>query len=153
MKEPFEKSNGNNLPIIRIAPVCNGKIYVTPRPSTEGKGLRMDLPMEECVERLSKQSEKTARKVKERYHPHLRTEASPRFCVKHRSASPDEGIVYLYVLPLKREEEIRFREGEFVTSEDISQHPEAYSPDLQKESELLGMAAELWDDFLSTEGQ
>lgn len=153
MKESYVKPNGNKLPTIRIAPVCNGKIYVTPRPSTEGKGLRMDLPMEECVERLSKQSEKTARKVKERYHPHLHTQAQPRFCVKHRPASSGEGIVYLYILPLKREDEIFFREGEFVTSEDISQHPEAYSPDLQTECELLGMAAELWDDFLSTEGQ
>jgi hypothetical protein len=53
------------------------------------------------------------------------------------------------VLPFKSEDEILFREGEFVTSEDISKHPDAYSPDLQAESELLGMAAELWNDFYS----
>ena len=115
----------------------------------DNESSRMDLPMEECVEHVSTQSDKTARKVKEKYHQHLRTDAHPRFCVKHRSSTEKEAIIYLYVLPFKSEDEILFREGEFVTSEDISKHPEVYSPDLQVESELLGMAAELWDDFYS----
>ena len=139
----------NKMPIIRIAPVCNGKIYVTPRSVMDNESSRMDLPMEECVEHVSTQSDKTARKVKEKYHQHLRTDAYPRFCVKHRSSTEKEAIIYLYVLPFKSEDEILFREGKFVTSEDISKHPEVYSPDLQVESELLGMAAELWDDFYS----
>jgi hypothetical protein len=62
-----------------------------------------------------------------------------------------EATIFLYILPLKSEDEIHFHEGEFVTSEDISNHPEAYAPDLLKESELLGMAAELWEDFYHTE--
>ena len=139
----------NKMPIIRIAPVCNGKIYVTPRSVMDDESSRMDLPMEECVEHVSTQSDKTARKVKEKYHQHLRTDAYPRFCVKHRSSTEKEAIIYLYVLPFKSEDEILFREGKFVTSEDISKHPEVYSPDLQVESELHGMAAELWDDFYS----
>ena len=39
------------------------------------------------------------------------------------------------------------REGKFVTSEDINAHPDSYSPDLQTESNLLGMAAELWEEY------
>ena len=149
MKHSNLLPKNNKMPIIRIAPVCNGKIYVTPRSVMDNESSRMDLPMEECVEHVSTQSDKTARKVKEKYHQHLRTDAYPRFCVKHRSSTEKEAIIYLYVLPFKSEDEILFREGEFVTSEDISKHPEVYSPDLQVESELLGMAAELWDDFYS----
>ena len=137
----------NKMPIIRIAPVCNGKIYVAPRSVMDDESFRMDLPMEEYVEHVFTQSDKAARKAKEKYHQHLRTNASPRFCVKYRSSTEKEIINYLYILPLKNEDEILFREGKFVTSEDISKHPETYSLDLQTESELLGMAAELWDDF------
>ena len=149
MKHSNLLPENNKMPIIRIAPVCNGKIYVTPRSAMNDESSRMDLPMEECVEHVSTQSDKAARKMKEKYHQHLRTDASPRFCVKHRSSTEKEVINYLYILPLKSEDEILFREGKFVTSEDISKHPEVYSPDLQVESELLGMAAELWDDFYS----
>ena len=34
------------MPIIRIAPVCNGKIYVTPKQSSN----QMDLPLEEYTD-------------------------------------------------------------------------------------------------------
>ena len=138
------------MPIIRIAPVCNGKIYVVPRSITDDRSPRMDLPIEECVKHASIKSDKEARKVKEKYRQHLCTDASPRLCVRHQSAIEEEASTYLYVLPLRCEDEILFHEGEFVTSEEINAHPENYSPDLQKESELLGMAAELWKEYFQT---
>ena len=47
-----------NMPIIRIAPVCNGKIYVTPRHLSN----QMDLPLEEYTAVApSKSSNKLAR--------------------------------------------------------------------------------------------
>ena len=55
--------------------------------------------------------------------------------------------MYLYILPLKSEDEIHFHEGEFVSSEDIAENATLYSLNLQKEGDLLGMAAELWQDF------
>ena len=150
MKHSNLLPENNKMTIIRIAPVCNGKIYVNPRSDTDANKSRMDLPMEECVRHVSSNSDKEARKVKEKYHQHLRTDASPRFCVKHQSSTEKGETIYLYVLPLKSEDEILFREGEFVNSEDINAHPEAYSPDLQTESDLLGMAAELWEEYFQT---
>ena len=150
MKHSNLLPKNNKMPIIRIAPVCNGKIYVvSPHSVMEDESSRMDLPMEECVRHVSANSDKEARKIKEKYHQHLQTDASPRFCVKHHSSKEKGTTIYLYVLPLKSEDEIRFREGKFVTSEDISKNPGVYSPDLQTENELLGMAAELWNDFYS----
>ena len=147
MKDSLLSTNGTNMPIIRIAPVCNGKIYVVPRPTSDEEHICFDLPIEERVEHVSTNSDKVIRKLKEKYQLHIQSSTSPRFSVKHRSASSDNGTVYLYILPLQEEHEISFRKGKFVTSEDIAAHPEMYGPNLQMESELLGMAAELWNNY------
>ena len=147
MKNPLNLSTSNNLPIVRIAPVCNGKIYVVPRRPDGVKTPRLDLPIEERVEHFSPNSEKSIRKIKEKYHLHLHTSATPRFCVQYKSESDNGSTVYLYILPLKSEDEIHFHDGEFVKSEDMEENATLYSMNLQKESGLLGMAAELWEDF------
>ena len=151
MKHSKLLPKSDNMPIIRIAPVCNGKIYVTPRPSADGENLRWDLPIEESVEHVSTKSDKVARKIKEKYQSHIHTDASPRFCVQYTSKPHDGSTAYLYVLPLHQEDEIHFHEGKFVSAEEITNHPDAYSYNLHEESELLDMAAELWKDFYSLE--
>ena len=133
--------------IIRIAPVCNGKIYVTPHPTDKEASPYWDLPIEEQVEHFSPKSEKAIRKVKERYNAHLHTTFLPRFSVKYRSAPHDGQTVYLYILPLSQENEISFHRGQFISAEEISSQPKRYSANLNKEKELLGMAAELWKEF------
>lgn len=135
------------MPIIRIAPVCNGKIYVVPRNSEDRKELCMDLPMEESVEHVSTKSDKAAQKVKEKHQAHLKTSMTPRFSVQYKSPSPHGRTTYLYILPLKQEDDIQYHEGRFISVEDINKHPKQYTSNLQMESELLGMAAELWNDF------
>ena len=132
------------MPIIRIAPVCNGKIYVIPHTSEEGTSV-LDLPMVDRIEKASSQSEKTAHKVKEKYHLHVKSEMQPRFSVQYKSASDNGETVYLYILPLKQEHEIQFHNGTFISADEINGLH--YSANLQKESELIGMAAELWKDY------
>ena len=151
MKHFKHLPKSNNMPIIRIAPVCNGKIYVAPRRAADGENLQWDLPIEESVEHVSTKSDKVARKIKEKYQSHIHTDASPRFCVQYTSKPHDGCTAYLYVLPLRQEDEIHFHEGKFVSAEDINNHPDAYSYNLHEESELLDMAAELWKDFYSSE--
>lgn len=135
------------MSIIRIAPVCNGKIYVVPRTSADGKNSLMDLPIAESVNHISTKSDKVVRKIKEKYNKHVTTSMPPRFSVQYKSPSHHGNTVYLYILPLQEEDKIQFHEGQFVSAEDITNHPKQYTPHLQMESELLGMAAELWNDF------
>jgi hypothetical protein len=144
MKSSLYSLKSDNMPIIRIAPVCNGKIYVIPHTSEEGTSV-LDLPMVDHIEKASPQSEKTARKVKEKYHLHVKSEMQPRFSVQYKSASDNEETVYLYILPLKQEHEIQFHNGTFISADEINGLH--YSANLQKESELIGMAAELWKDY------
>jgi len=148
MKSSLYSSNSDNMPIIRIAPACNGKIYVVPHTLDEGNTI-MDLPMVEQVEKVSPKSDKTARKVKEKYRLHIQSDMQPRFCVQYKSATHQDETVYLYILPLKQEQEIRFQNGKFVSSEEIVTNANQYSLNLQKEGELLGMAANLWKDYYS----
>ena len=137
----------DKMSIVRIAPVCNGKIYVVQRRPDGVKTPRLDLPIEEHLEHFSPNSEKYIRKIKEKYHLHLHTPTTPRFSVQYKSKTHNGSTVYLYILPLKSEDEIHFHEGEFVSSEDIAENATLYSLNLQKEGDLLGMAAELWEDF------
>ena len=131
------------MPVIRIAPVCNGKIYVAPCPSSR----QMDLPLVEQVEEHpARQSNKLARQLT-RKSEGISASEEPRFSVKYTSPTNREETVYLYILPLSREDEIRFEEGKFIPAEEITSNEEQYSECLQKESQLLGMAAELWKMF------
>jgi len=143
MKRSNSNPKSNKMPIVRIAPVCNGKIYVVPR-HVEGEKTLMDLPIEETIEQPVP-TNRTASKIKEKYNRHIQTPISPRFSVKYSS---QEHTVYLYILPLQAEEEIHFQNGKFIESDEIGSSCEVvYSPNLQEEGELLGMAAELWDEY------
>ena len=133
--------------IIRIAPVCNGKIYVVPHEVSLSENSLLDIPMQETVHSAPSPNGKAALKLKERYRSHIHTTEQPRFSVKYRLKSSGQETLYLYILPLRREEDIHFSQGRFITPEEIQEENHAYTPYLQEESELLGMAAELWQDF------
>ena len=53
-KTVMKSLKSNKMSIIRIAPVCGGKIYMTPN---------KELPIEEEVEHVDEKSDKKARKV------------------------------------------------------------------------------------------
>lgn len=144
MKDSIQQTPSASLPILRIAPVCNGKIYVVPRTNPDGETSCMDLPIEEETEIRAPRSGKTARKVMEKYRAYLSTDATPRFSVQYHSRLPLRESVCLYILPLKEESEISFSNGRFVSAEEIETAPRMFGRKLQEESALLGMAAELW---------
>lgn len=132
--------------ILRIAPVCKGKIYVKPQASS----CQMDLPwMEQVTCHPTKSSNQLARRFTQK-HPDIHTRETPRFSVRYTSPVDQEEQVYLYILPLNNEEEISLAEGKFISVNEIEAQPHLYSDYLQKESDLLGMAAELWGDFLQS---
>ena len=132
------------MPVIRIAPVCNGKIYVTPHSESN----RMDLPLIKQTDiHPSKSSNKLAKQFMKK-NENISTTEEPRFSVRYVSPVNQEEHVYLYILPLNNEDEIRFEEGKFISADEIEANVHLYSDYLQKESGLLGMAAELWEDYL-----
>ena len=134
----------NKLSIIRIAPVCNGKIYVVPHAGSN----QMDLPLMKYTDSYSRKTcNKTAKLFTENYKE-FTTSEEPRFSVRYISPVDKEEFVYLYILPLNNEDEVVFNEGKFISADDIENNQHLYSESLQKESGLLGLAAELWRDYL-----
>ena len=152
MKDSLFNPPTNKKATIRIAPVCNGKIYVVPKITPDKDKECMDLPMEEHVEHWSPNSDKAIRKINEKYHAHIHTSFTPRFSVQYKSQTNEGGIIYLYILPLKEENEIQFHNGKFVTEAEIAVHEQLFCKSLQKEREILGMAAELWQEFFLKQG-
>lgn len=133
------------MPIIRIAPICNGKVYIIPHSTLQ----KMDLPlMGQMDESSVNKSNKLAKQLMQRYNAEIQTNEHPRFCVKYNSPIHEGEKVYLYILPLNNEEDIQFENGGFIDTDNIETNPFQYSHYLQKESGLLSMAAELWQDYL-----
>lgn len=147
MKKTLNAPQHNSMHILRIAPVCNGKIYVVPHQSNQMGSYCLDVPIQEQIHGNPTNSYKIAQKIKERFHLHLHTNEQPRFCVQYRMKSENSETVYLYILPLQKEEDIHFNNGQLMTADEIQKADTSISPFLQQESELLNMAAELWNDF------
>lgn len=147
MKRETLKSQSNSMPIIRIAPICNGKIYVIPQSSADKGTPKLDLPIKEQVAQAPSKSGKAAKRIQEKYHLHIHTDMHPRFSVKYKPFSDRQETVYLYILPLKEESEISFQEGKFISADEINANNSLFCENLQQEGELLGMAAELWNDY------
>lgn len=135
------------MPSLRIAPVCNGKIYVVPR--TDDKYMGLDLPIEGYIYGCNIEADRYAKKMLAKdYGKYLTGTPEPRFSLKYLMNIPDgKRAVLLYVLPLNDESEIHFPEGKFVTPEEIENHPDRYSTFLKEEIDHLSVVAKMWEEF------
>lgn len=136
------------MPFLRIAPICNGKIYVAPRPSQAKEANKLDIPMEEIVFCPQANANSYADNLKSRHSDHITGCPELRFSLKYLSNKMDstETTVFLYILPLKDENQIHFAGGRFVTPEDIKKKPILYSSFLKEEMEHLDMVAKTWQE-------
>ena len=135
------------MPSLRIAPVCNGKIYVVPR--TDEKYMGLDLPIEGYICGGNIEANHYAKTMLAKdYGKYLTGNPEPRFSLKYMMNIPDgKRTVLLYVLPLNDESEIHFPEGKFVTPEEIESHVDLYSTFLKEEIDHLSVVAKMWEEF------
>ncbi|MGL5937386.1 MAG: hypothetical protein ACRCZY_03035 [Phocaeicola sp.] len=130
---------------VRIAPICNGKIYLLPtanRSSREESYL--DLPINEFLAIRMKEVSRCADNICLKYQKELLNTPLPRFNLKYTNK---ESLVLLYILPLKSEKQINFRGGLFVEPKDILTNPQKYSPILVEEAGHLETTTEMWKLF------
>ncbi len=134
-------------PIIRVAAVCNGKVYVTPASNEKDY---MDFPIQEVCLAPHTTIEHTIRHIQEKYQPHLKEKADLRFSLKYLFDTPfgTSVTVLLYVLPLKDESDIHFEDGRFVSPAEITEDTDKrFSLFLKKEAEHLEMVVEMWKTY------
>ncbi len=136
-----------SIPILRVAAVCNGKVYVTPM---QGEKLYWDYPMRDvCLD--SKDPVKAClTHIRKKYQENLSQDPDFRFSLKYLFETPfgSSVNVLLYILPLKDEGDIHFEGGRFVAPSEIARDTDKqFSLFLKKEAEHLDMAVEMWKDY------
>ena len=131
-----------NTFIIRIAPVCNGRLLLSQKNPTSQV---WDIPIERNLEGTFDDSKKYAMKTAKRISG---TNVQPRFILQYTEECSC-GIcnhVLLFILPIKTESDIKL-DGRFFNFEEIENNLQQIDPCIKKELEHLRDAASLWKEF------
>lgn len=136
------KIENSRYNIIRIAPVCNGRLLLSLKnPASQV----WDIPIERNLEGTFDDSKKYAMKTAKRISG---TNVQPRFILQYTEECSC-GIcnnVLLFILPLKTERDINL-DGKFFNFEEIENNLQQINPCIKKELEHLRDAASLWKEF------
>ena len=137
------------MPFLRIAPICNGKIYVAPRSYQGEEPGKLDIPMEDYIYACKTDTDKYAKEVENKYSNHITGQPEPRFSLKHlvKETNGVKKTIMLYILPLNDEEQIHFTGGKFVTPEEIEMDSAQYSSFLKEEIDHLNIVTQMWEEF------
>lgn len=128
--------------IIRIAPVCNGKIFLSHKNISSRV---LDIPLERNIEGSLEDSTKYAIKLAKKYTV---DNIQPRLILQYKDecSCGISNNVLLFILPLKSENETTL-DGKFYSFEDLEKTLIDLSPCIKKELEHLKDAASLWKEF------
>lgn len=136
--------------IIRIAPLCHNKIYLTKRKYTgccsSTSTVLWDLPVENNFEGSTNRNDKYARKIAKKY---WNIKETPRAILHYKSSlnCPCEQYIHLYILPIDNETKIHSSEGRFFSFEEIEANKDKFSPTLLHEFSHLQLAAHMWNEY------
>lgn len=138
------------LHIIRIIPIYNGKIYLIPH--SENSSI-WDAPIVSLFEGPLRKSQRYAKHLVRKHqqnflkNSYTRKKLLPRFILSYRGQSIPPSFIQLYILPVSHEEEFKLSEGCLFSCEDIQQNPEKFSHELRIEYERLQMVTQIWKEF------
>lgn len=142
-------ANHKKMPFLRIAPICNGKIYVVPRGMQSDEPGKLDIPMEDYIYICKTNTDEYAKEVERKYRRYIDADTAPRFSLKHivKATSGCSKTVFLYILPLDNESQIHFAGGKFITPEEVEANGSKYSTFLNEEISHLHLATQIWQEF------
>lgn len=139
---------------IRIAPICNGKIYLMPKGfSAEIKNNDAqiwDLPIESLYIQASSNIQQTAVRLLSKQIDNLPAE-QPRQILKYQNTTSEEHTcqhIDLFILPLKGHEENCVPQGgAYFSFDEIKENKQMFHPSLMAEIKHLEVAAHLWQEY------
>lgn len=135
--------------LIRVAPVCNGKIYLYPYRSSADTV--WDLPLIYRIEEALSRSEKHALKQAHTFLKDagcaVKTLMSPRLILKYRMRHLTPYPIQLFILPLKNEADFKLPEGRFFDFHEMEGLKVRLSKILLAEKEHLQISADVWNTF------
>lgn len=136
--------------IIRIIPICNGKIYLTPHAKNT---TTWDAPIKSLFEGPLRKSQQHAKHIVQKHLVSTnkafipQTPIHPRLILSYRLQGLLPTFVQLYILPVSQEDELALSEERFFACEDIKKNPERFSHELMIECERLQLVAQVWKEF------
>ena len=135
--------------LIRIIPIYNGKVYLTPYPKN---AMTWDAPIKSLFEGPLRKSQQHARQIALQHQPTKKKTPSlkkdyPRLILSYRMPNFLPTFVQLYILPINHENELALPGGQFFACEDIKRNPEKFSHELLIECERLQLVAQVWKEF------
>lgn len=136
--------------IIRIIPICNGKIYLTPHAKDTAT---WDAPIKSLFEGPLRKSQQHAKYIVLKHQSSVCKPAvplkriHPRLILSYRLQGLLPAFVQLYILPVGQENELSLSGGQFFACEDIKKNPEKFSHELMIECERLQLVTQVWKEF------
>lgn len=136
--------------IIRIIPICNGKIYLTPHAKDTAT---WDAPIKSLFEGPLRKSQQHAKYIVLKHQSSVYKPAvplkriHPRLILSYRLQGLLPAFVQLYILPVGQENELSLSGGQFFACEDIKKNPEKFSHELMIECERLQLVTQVWKEF------
>lgn len=142
-------SHDRPLCLIRIAPVCNGKIFLYPhRIAAEPV---WDVPMVYKIEEILEKSERYAARQAKVFLKEAGYTAQkftfPRLILKYHIRQLTPYPIQLFVLPIHDEDDFHLPEGRFFSFHEIGQSALRFSKILMAEKEHLQISATVWKEF------
>lgn len=136
----IEKSRQN---IIRIAPICNGKLLLSQKNIPSNKV--WDIPIERNFEGNIDDCRKYAVKTAGRF---TTNDVQPRLILQYgeECSCGIQNNILLFILPIKDKKDIKI-EGRFIGFDEIDKNSLQLNTHIKKELEHLKDAASLWKDF------
>lgn len=134
--------------VVRIAPVCNGKIYLTRQQTGDWSSAVWDLPLESRYQGPVEQSDRHARRTlqtllkKPRIHPRLILRQ-----MVDNTLGTDKDIVSVYIYPMRQPNEFKTSNGRYFSFEELRTLSDRLGRLLPQELERLQMAAEIWHTY------
>lgn len=140
MVAKIEKSKQN---IIRIAPICNGKLLLSQKniPSHNVWDIPIERNFEGNIDDCMEYAIKTARRF-------TISDVQPRLILQYgeECSCGIHNNILLFILPVKEENDIKI-EGRFISFDEVNKELSQLNPHIKKELEHLKDAASLWKEF------
>lgn len=141
------KMDINKHNIIRVAPICNGKIFLSKKYPIENRmAVQWDLPIEKSYEGSIKDCEQyTTKNTRKITANNIKPRIILRYC--EECSCGIKNNILLFILPLQKESDIINLDGQFFNFNEIEETSSNYSMNLQKELEHLKNAANIWKEY------
>ena len=141
----FISKDHTKQPILRVIAISDGEIMISKRSLSYFQGNKLDTPIEDNIFDSLNLADK-AKRISSLTLGICRLDIEPRFSIKYKSSISTGRDIVLFILPIKKREDIKYRRYKFVTPEEIKKEIGKYSTYMKDEIDHITIAANIWKE-------